>query len=224
MWKVRPHFFRGSSGLVEKKIGLSIDEGAPICFKALLAQTSKAKHVSHWTFTWIWRSHVFQQEMLSNFQKSHPLLHLKKPQLPDQWFSKFSWHFSIFVWGWLVFLVQTKKDDNYIPQVPLNPLTLHWRLPGWRFLRLLGLGPEAQTKHHMKQLRTYSRQIVEQLATSLDQPAGVDCFFFFFCVCVFFWLFLMTCGFVFFLVWFCLVRMICLFVFLNHNFNFVGYK
>lgn len=45
-------------------------------------------------------------------------------------------------------------------------------LPGWRFLRLLGLGPEAQTKHHMKQLRTYSRQIVEQLAKSLDQPAG----------------------------------------------------
>lgn len=183
MWKVRPNFFRGSSGLVEKKIGLSIDEGAPICFKALLAQTSKAKHVSHWTFTWTWRSHVFQQEMLPNFQKSHPLLHLKKPQLPDQWFSKFSWHFSIFVWGWLVFLVQTKKDDNYIPQVPLNPLTLHWRLPGWRFLRLLGLGPEAQTKHHMKQLRTYSRQIVEQLAKSLDQPAGVDCFFF---LCVFF--------------------------------------
>eukprot|EP00438_Fugacium_kawagutii_P022157 Skav235755 [mRNA] locus=scaffold803:182727:196874:+ [translate_table: standard] len=45
-------------------------------------------------------------------------------------------------------------------------------LPGWRVLRWLGLGPEANTRHHMTQLRRYSRQIVEDLQGSLEKPAG----------------------------------------------------
>lgn len=45
-------------------------------------------------------------------------------------------------------------------------------LPGWRLFRLLGLGPEAQTRRHMRALRSYSRRIVEDLAEALEKPAG----------------------------------------------------
>mmetsp|Transcript_60048 Transcript_60048/g.140369 ORF Transcript_60048/g.140369 Transcript_60048/m.140369 type:complete len:500 (+) Transcript_60048:60-1559(+) len=45
-------------------------------------------------------------------------------------------------------------------------------LPFWRVLQFFGLGPERESRHHMKKLRAYSADIVKELATSLDTSAG----------------------------------------------------
>lgn len=61
---------------------------------------------------------------------------------------------------------------NHLASIGIHGASYHPRLPGWRVLRWLGLGPEAHTQHHMTKLRRYSRQIVEDLQGSLEDPAG----------------------------------------------------
>lgn len=61
------------------------------------------------------------------------------------------------------------------PRASVNLNTCHCAPVGLAhqgFLRFLGIGQEGETQHHMGRLREYSRQIVKQLATSLDKPAG----------------------------------------------------
>mmetsp|Transcript_37538 Transcript_37538/g.69971 ORF Transcript_37538/g.69971 Transcript_37538/m.69971 type:complete len:492 (+) Transcript_37538:40-1515(+) len=49
-----------------------------------------------------------------------------------------------------------------------------WRfwIPGWRLLRLFGLGTESRGREHFKVLRNYSTEIIQDLAQKLDTDAG----------------------------------------------------
>ncbi|CAE7567648.1 CYP86A1 [Symbiodinium pilosum] len=45
-------------------------------------------------------------------------------------------------------------------------------LPGWRLFQLLGLGSESRSRYHMRSLRKYSSNIVEELSQTLHTEAG----------------------------------------------------
>lgn len=220
MWKVRPiSFFVAQVVLLEKNIGLSINEGTPICFKALLTQTSKAKHVSHWTFTWLWRSHVFQLRNAPEFPKIPSFVASKTSSTSRSWFSKFSWHFSILFGGWSFWFKQKKMTTTY-PRCPLNLLTFTGGcLVGASYVFL------ASVLKHKRSIIWSNFELIVVKSFSNWPSLWInlqESTVFFLCVFILtFFDFLDLWG---FLLWFCLVRMICLLFLKSQSFNFVGDK